>query len=199
MMGTSTVSSPRDSREQVDEDRCRSLLRQMATGNEQALIEFYHTFESKIYAFALNRFNDSHEAADLLHEVMWEIWRNAGRFEGRSPVLSWVFGIVHHKVIDRFRASGKYNTEELDPEMPEDPQHTLDEIVNEKEEGEHLHHCVGELSDVHREVVHLAFFEDLSQKAISDIIDCPEGTVRARMFYAKRALKRCLESRMKRV
>lgn len=185
-------------KKQIDEVRCRTLLQQMAGGSEQALIEFYRTLESRIYAFALSRFNDPHEAADILNEVMWEIWRGAWRFEGRAPVLSWVFGIVHHKVIDRFRAKGKHDMEELDPEMPEESFQTLDEVVNEKEEGNHLHHCLGELSDVHREVVHLAFFEDLSQKSISDIISCPEGTVRARMFYAKRALKRCLEIRMKR-
>ena len=182
----------------MNEERGRTLIEQMSNGNEQALIEFYRTFEARMYAFALSRLNDPHEAADILNEVMWDIWRGAGHYEGRSPVLNWVFGIMHHKVMDRFRARGKHKTEELDPEMPDEPILTLEDVVNEKQEGKHLRHCLEKLSDVHREVVHLAFFEDLSQKRISDIISCPEGTVRARMFYAKRTLKRCLEKCMNR-
>ncbi len=194
----SITSPPMGGKKETDEDRCRTLLQHMATGDEQALTEFYRTFESRVYAFALSRFNDPHEATDILNEVMWEVWRGAGRFEGRASVLTWVFGIAHHKVVDRFRARGKYETEELNSEMPEEPIQTLDDVVNKKEEGEHLRQCLEELSDAHRQVVHLAFFEDLSQKEISEILGCPEGTVRAQMFYAKRALKRSFENRVTR-
>jgi len=48
------------------------------------------------------------------------------------------------------------------------------------------------LSDNHRQVVHLAFFEELAYSEISKIVYCPEGTVKTRMYHAKEALKRCL-------
>ena len=63
----------------ADDDSCRLLLDQIAQGSESALAEFYRLFEARIYAFAQIRLNDFHEAADLLNEVMWEIWRGAGR------------------------------------------------------------------------------------------------------------------------
>ena len=77
------------------ESHYRSLLQQMAQGSETALTEFYRIFESKIYAFAKIRLNDSDETNDLLNDIMWEIWRGAGNFEGRSSVTTWVFGIAH--------------------------------------------------------------------------------------------------------
>jgi RNA polymerase sigma-70 factor (ECF subfamily) len=42
-------------------------------------------------------------------------------------------------------------------------------------------------------VVHLAFFEDLPYGEIADIVGCPEGTVKTRMFHAKKALMKCLQ------
>ena len=177
-----------------DEARSRHLLHQISTGDEQALSELYREFESRIYAFVLSRFNDPCEASDILNEVMWEVWRGACNFEGRASVLTWIFGIAHHKIIDRMRAKGKYQIEDLSSEIPDDQRQSIEDAVNEKQEGEHLRYWIGKLPDMHRQVVHLAFFEDFSQKEISEIIGCPQGTVRARMFYAKRALKQFLEN-----
>lgn len=169
----------------------------MAQGQEAALVAFYRIFEPKIFAFAKIRLNDSQEAADLLHEVMWEIWRSAGRYEGRSSVTSWVFGIAHHKVIDRIRSTSRHQAEPLEtaPELESDQD--LELLITQKQMGEHLQRCIDGLSDDHRQVVHLAFFEDLSYREISEIVGSPEGTLKARMFHAKQALKRCLSRRLK--
>ena len=93
-------------------DEYCALLEKISLGSEAALAEFYRIFEPKIFAFAKIRLNDSQEAADLLNDVMWEIWRGASKFKGRSSVTTWVFGIAHHKVIDRFRQKGKHQWEE---------------------------------------------------------------------------------------
>ncbi len=179
------------------EDEYRGLISQMAQGKEAALMSFYRIFEPKIFAFSKIRLNDSQEAADLLHEVMWEIWRSAGRFEGRSSVTSWVFGIAHHKVIDRIRSKSRHQAEPLEtaPEIESDQD--LEVLITKKQMGEHLQRCLERLSDDHRQVVHLAFFEDLSYREISEIVGSPEGTLKARMFHAKQALKRCLSRRIK--
>ena len=169
----------------------------MAKGNEAALADFYRLFESKIFAFAKIRLNDSQEAADLLNEVMWEVWRGAGRFEGRSSVTTWVFGIAHHKVVDRLRQLGRDKWEDLDSAESLESDIDLEEIITQKQLGRHLQECMEKLSDDHRYVVHLAFFEDLSYREIGKIVMCPEGTIKARMFHAKQALKRCLSRKIK--
>ena len=81
----------------------KDLLQRIADGDEDALGAFYRLFEGRIYRFALSRLNDVFDAADILNEVMFEVWRGAARFEGRSAVSSWVLGIAHHKTIDRLR------------------------------------------------------------------------------------------------
>lgn len=189
--------TPMDPKLSADNDYHCSLLDKIAIGNEAVFSEFYRLFEPRIYAFAKIRLNDLDEASDLLNEVMWEVWRGAGGFKGQSSVTTWVFGIAHHKVLDRLRRRGKGEMEELDSVIAEDLDQDLDEIVTQKQMGEHLLRCMEKLTDVHRKVVHLAFFEDFSYREIGEIVGSPEGTIKARMFHAKQALKRCLARRIK--
>lgn len=174
----------------------RSLLAQIAQGSEAALVQFYQTFESRIFAFANIRLRDSDETGDLLNDVMWEVWRGAKTFQGRSSVTTWVFGIAHHKIIDRLRRSGRHLTEQLEETASEPSTQNLDEILLQKQLGKHIHHCMAKLTPHHRQTVHLAFFEDLSYREIGEITGSPEGTIKARMFHAKQALKRCLQRRL---
>ena len=174
----------------------RILLERIAQGDESSLTEFYRTFESRIYAFVKIRLNDSHEAADLLNEIMWEVWRSAKTFKGNSTLTTWVFGIAHHKVVDRLRSKGKHAWEPLESTATQEAEGDLDEILNQKQLGQHIHYCMDKLSPDQRQTVYLAFFEDLSYREIGEIVGSPEGTIKARMFHAKQALKRCLGRRV---
>ena len=179
------------------ETEYRSLLQQMSQGSESALTQFYRAFESRIYAFVKIRLNDSHDAADLLNDIMWEIWKGSGKFEGRSLVTTWVFGIAYHKVIDRIRHKGKHPWEPLEATTGQESEYNLDDILSQKQLEIHIRHCMEKLSEDHRQTLQLAFFEDLSYREIGKIAGRPEGTIKARMFHAKQALKRCLARRIR--
>ena len=179
----------------AENERDLALVRKIAKGDEEALEEFYRIYESRVYAFALRRLNNPYASGDILNEVMWAVWRGAKGFEGRATVTTWVMGIAHHKIMDHFRARHKHDTDDLDPETPEAPDQNVMTIINQFQEAEHLRQALNALSDEHRQVLHLAFFDDLSGREISEIIGCPEATVRTRIHYAKKALKHWLTKR----
>ena len=130
---------------------------------------------------------------EVLSDVSFEVWRRAASFEGRSKLRTWVLGIANYKVLDRLRRDQKRIFEEPDESLPDPQARDPLESVASAETAEGVEHCMEGLSDPQRQVVHLAFFEDLSYSEISEIANCPEGTVKTRMYHAKRALKRCLE------
>jgi len=176
-----------------------ALLRRIAAGEDAAMAEFYNSFESPVYRFILSRMNDPFEAADILNEVMLEVWRGAGRFQGRSAVKSWIFGIARHKTLDRLRSrqrnaarAGEEPSEDIADEDAVDPT----EAIAATEHAEFVRHCLDRMSAAHREVLHLTFFEDLTYGQIAEIAGCPEGTVKTRMFHAKRAMQHCLAKLM---
>ncbi len=172
-----------------------ALLAAIADGSERALEDFYRASHARIYAFALKRLGDPVAAAEVLNEVMLEVWRHAARFEGRSRVMTWVLGIAHHKVLDVMRRRGRDAAHEtIDDSLADEDTPTSFAVLAGADDAVAVRRCLEGLSDAHRAVVHLAFFEDASYAEIADIVACPLGTVKTRMMHAKNALKRCLES-----
>lgn len=170
------------------------LLNRIAAGSEAALTEFYRAFEHSIYRYAHQKLNDPHEAADILNEVMLEVWNGARRFEGRSRVSTWVLGIARYKILDRLRARRPATTN-LDSMADIEDTAAPDPVASSAaaEQAEWIRRCLQTLSDQHREVVHLTFYQGLSYPEIALIAGCPEGTVKTRMYHARKALQRCLQ------
>jgi RNA polymerase sigma-70 factor (ECF subfamily) len=169
------------------------LLAGIARGREQDMTEFYRLYHGRICAFVLRQLGNAADAADVANEVMLEVWRGAGHFEGRARALTWVLGIAHHKAVDRMRRSGyRAAAEGPDPdEIVDEGEGTVD-LLARLQEAELVKRCLDRLPDTHRMVVHLAFYEDLGYREIASILRCPEGTVKTRIFHAKKGLRRCL-------
>lgn len=155
--------------------------------------ELYTLYEKDVYAFARARLDDPHAAADVVNEVMLVVWRTAGRFKGGSRVRTWLLGIANNKVLDALRRRGRRQHEELDERLADSSSEAGERVVAAAQSSRSVLSCLKALTDQHRQVVHLAFFEDLSYDEVAQIIGRPVGTVKTRMYHAKIALKRCLE------
>ncbi len=173
------------------------LMTQIAHGDRQALATLYRALEKPVFRFIRSKLNDPFECADLLHDVFMEVWRSAGRFEGRSKVQTWIFGIAYRKVVDQHRKRGRVDVTDDIPE-------TIDEEANAEaclaagQEAEHVRHCVGQLKDDHRTAISLAFYEDMSYGEIAEVAGVPEGTIKTRVFHAKKLLLHCLQGLVQR-
>lgn len=178
---------------EMNEPTDNELLERIARQERAAFDTFYRRHEKRIYHFILKKMNDPSEAYDILHEVFMEIWRKADRFEGRSKVSTWFFGIAFNKSIDRLR-------KKMPDQFPEDQDMDIEdeevlnpmELVSATEEATLIAKCVEKLGEAQRAVVQLAFYEDMSYPEIAKIIERPEGTVKTRIFHAKQALKLCI-------
>ena len=176
-------------------DDPRFLIQRIAGGDKQALAALYRTYERPVYRFIVSRLNDPHEAADILHDVFMDIWRVAASFEGRSQVRTWIFGIAYRKVIDAHRKRGRVDVTDEVPETGEMAD-SAEAGYAASQEAEHLRYCMGRLSDDHRSAISLAFYEDMTCAQIAEIAGVPEGTVKSRLFHARKLLQHCLTGRI---
>ena len=177
-------------------DQGIEFLKQIGQGNEAAMAYFYRLYENRLYKFIKTKLNDSFEATDILNETFMEVWRKADTFEGRSKVSTWLFGIAYYKTMDRHRKKKIHLIDEDNfPEIVDETPDALVCLLSE-ERGRHVKHCLETLKDAHRAVMQLSFYEDMTYGEIAKIVDCPEGTVKTRMFHAKEAMKHCLQGRM---
>ncbi len=171
------------------------LLSAISGGDKAAFAAFYREMERPLYRFVVSKLNDPHEASDILHEVFMEVWRSAGKFEGRSTVKTWIFGIAYRKTMDHFRKHGRVSVTDEVPEIEDDTPDAASCLVA-AEQAEHVRHCLGTLSADHRMAIELAFYEDMTYGQIADTVGAPEGTIKTRIYHAKKLLLHCLSGRI---
>lgn len=169
------------------------LLKRIATGDRSAMAALYRDLERPLYAFIQSRLNDPFQSNDILQDVFLDVWRSAGRFEGRSSVRSWIFGMAWRKVIDVHRAGKRLSYSDDLPDQ-EDTSPAAVALMGQEQEHKRLRGCLAGLKDEHRTAIELAFFQDLGYREIAEVAGVPEGTAKTRVFHAKKLLLHCLEA-----
>lgn len=177
----------------LSDQQQKVLLSAVAGGDKQALAALYRALEQPVFRFIRSRLNDPFEAGDILHDVFMEVWRSAGRFEGRSKVQTWIFGIAYRKVIDVHRKRGRTDLTDEFPDTADDAP-DAEACLAAGQEAEHVRHCLGQLKDDHRSAVSMAFYDDMTYAEIAEVAGVPEGTIKTRIFHAKKLLLRCLSA-----
>jgi RNA polymerase sigma-70 factor (ECF subfamily) len=168
-----------------------TLIARIAGADKAAMKLLYERHSDALYHFIRSRLRDPFEAADVMQEVFLEIWRAAGRFEGRSAARTWIFGIARNKAVDRMRRGAREVPAEPNAELPDEAPNPEDVAVAASD-AVRVRDCIGQLSATHRAAIQLAFYGDLAYGDIAAIEGVPLGTVKTRILHAKRLLMRCL-------
>jgi len=175
----------------TDQEQQVSWLRRVALGDEDAFTQIFKHYESerRLWRYLYRLLQDSHRADELFVEVMFEVWKNAASFAGKAKPSTWVFGIAHNRAMTALRIRKPWealgwNDADYDP-------HESCRLEAEQDQdrlGQCLRQAVDVLSQKHKEVVYL-YLEDFSVREIAMIVGCNEGTVKSRMFHARKHLK----------
>jgi RNA polymerase sigma-70 factor (ECF subfamily) len=142
----------------------------------------------KVHRFVTGFIKDQGKVEDVVSETFFEVWRQAGKFERRSTVSTWLLGIARFKALSLRR---RRSDAELDDEYAEavpDGADTPEVVAQKHDKGAALRACIEALSPDHKTVVDLVYYHDKSIEEVSMILDIPEATVKTRMFYARKKL-----------
>ena len=170
------------------------LLSRVAAQDRQAIAPLYERFQPRIYRFLVRMVKDGGMAEELVNEVFLDVWRGAGRFEGRSSPSSWIFSIAHNKAVSALRKRREVTLDEDDAIEIVDPAALQDETVHRGDMRRLMKGCLDRLSPEHREVIELTYYQELSVREIAEIANVPENTVKTRMFHARKRLRTMLGS-----
>jgi len=165
-----------------------TLIRQIAGGHTLAMRALFARHQVKVYRFALRIVRDAALAEDVVSETFIDAWQHAGRFEGRSSVLTWLLGIARHKALT---AANRRPTESLDCEQAQsvvDAASDPEAELGDKDRGAVIRRCLQSLSPEHAEIIDLVYYQEKSIKEIVEILGIPDNTVKTRMFYARKRL-----------
>jgi RNA polymerase sigma-70 factor (ECF subfamily) len=142
----------------------------------------------RVFRFLVRFVGDRFAAEDLVSDVFLDVWRQAGRFQGRSQVTTWLLALARNKALSALR---RRSTEELDDKAVaamEDPQDDPEVRIQNQQTSEILLNFLTQLSRPHREVIDLVYYHEKSIDEVADITGVPPNTVKTRMFYARRRI-----------
>lgn len=183
------------------------LVAAVAAGSEDALAELYDRHVAAIHATALRMTGDRGVAEDVVQEVFLTLWNRAERFDpDRGSLAAWLGTIARHRAVDRLRAAGRRPRLVSLSGAPDEPagaaldRATLvgsagsvpaaDDPAAAAEAGEAraaIGAALAAMPAQERDVILLAYRDDLSQSEIAERLGWPLGTVKTR---TRRALGR---------
>ncbi len=169
------------------------LVIRIADGDELAMRVLYSRHQMKIYRFVLRLVRDEMAAEDTISEVFLDVWRQAGRFEGRSSVTTWLLAMARNKAWSALRKRREAGIDEGVAEQIEDETDDPEVVAQKADKGAAMRRCIERLTPDHREVIDLVYYHETSLEEVAVILDIPENTVKTRLFHARKKLSELLK------
>ncbi len=155
------------------------LADRLARGDAEAMRDVYERFGGATFGFLLRTLRDRPTAEDVQQQVYLDVWRAASSYDStRAGLLTWIMSIARNRAIDHKRRRIPVPSGDLLAEEREDAAIDTAETLAERWRISGL---LGRLHPEEREVLRLRFYEDLTQREISNRMGMPLGTVKMRM------------------
>ena len=195
--GTTSPSVVKDRGEvRTHEAVWRHYLEKTAGGDDHAFASFYDESSRLVHSVAMRFLFDQADADEVTLDVFTQVWRSASGFDAkRGTVTAWLVTMARSRAIDKLRsaASRVRKQDSIDDgfEVVE-KRETPEQASQLNQQRRHVKSALAILPANQRSAINLAYFEDLSQKQISDRLGLPLGTVKTRIRLGMMRLREYL-------
>jgi RNA polymerase sigma-70 factor, ECF subfamily len=164
------------------------LVTRIAAGDKLAMQALFARHRASVYRWLLRFVGNETVAEDLLSDVFFDVWQQAGRFEGRAAVSTWLLSIARFKALSARRRRTDAELDETIEATVADSADNPEIALQKKSRRELVRAALMKLSPDHREIVDLVYYHEKSVEACALILGIPPATVKTRMFYARKKL-----------
>jgi len=172
----------------------RILLSKVSDRDEVAFRELFQRYYPRVFAFVHRRLRDPDGAEEVVSDTFFEVWRGAARFEGKSRVSTWIFGIATFKCREAQRAQSRLKRSSVIATPDEQLSAYADQRDTEarliaRDELRWTKHRLNDLPEGQRKVVELTAVDGESAEDVADQLSLSTGTVKSRLSRARRQLR----------
>ena len=170
-------------------------------GDSEALNLLFNTYYNDVYYFALKTLKDADLACDITQETFVEIINTIGDLKAPEAFVTWMRQVTYHQCTRYFKKKKEVLVEE-----DEEGNSVFDTIEEEREEfipGEGVDKedfratilaLLDTLSEEQRAAVLMHYYHEMSVKEIAEAQKVSEGTVKSRLNYARKSLKKSVQT-----
>ena len=181
----------------------KEIISALRSGDTRAFENLLDQFQDKVYRSCLSYLPNAQEAEDIAQEVFVEVYQSIHKFEAKSSLSTWIYRITTNKCLEHLRkkkAKKRFGFLQSinGGEIEEDKRAYLSDYnhpgakLEAKEKLALLQKAVESLPDSQRVVITLFYFEQKSQKEISEITGRSVSSVESLLFRAKKKLETLL-------
>jgi RNA polymerase sigma-70 factor (ECF subfamily) len=165
---------------------------QARAGKPAAWDVLFRRYQLPLYVYVFELVRDEQAGLDLVQDTFISAVKHIGGLRDDNKFGSWLFGIAHQKIVQRWRKRQEILFDEI-PETLDEFESSPDDLLIRRESETEFMDLLNQLPLPQRSVLLLHFVEDFSLEEIARITETQLGTVKSRMHYAKKSLRKLLE------
>jgi RNA polymerase sigma-70 factor (ECF subfamily) len=178
----------------------QELIQGVLERREEACEALYALYGEKLRRHLRRRVGDEGMAEDLVQEVFLRLWCRADQWRGEGSLQAWLFRVATNLALNHNRACERRREQRLAQEADEESRTPgwlidaaalgPDAALEQEERRRLLRGCIETLSEEKREVLRLVYDAEMELRQVAAELEIPEGTVKSRLYHARRALAR---------
>lgn len=163
----------------------RYLLIKIQDQDPDIFEELSYKYRERLMRAAYGMVKSEADADDLVQEAFVRAYNAAPRFEGKSAIYTWIYGIMRNVQLDRWRRKKR------EPMLTDFSEFDIEDecFVEESTRVDVVKREIAGLDEAAHEVIKLHYFDDLSVDEIAEKLGLAAGTVKSRLFHARKKLK----------
>jgi RNA polymerase sigma-70 factor (ECF subfamily) len=183
------------------------LVERLRQGEDAAFEELLSQYQDAVYNLVFRLLNHSADAQDVAQEVFLKVFRNLGRFEGKSTLKTWIYRIAINESYNHRRWFGRHRKGEVSLMAEEEYARNLCDVLPDRARSPFdlasdsetrllIEEGLSRINPVFRAAVVLRDLEDLSYEEVAEVLEVSLGTVKSRILRGREALRHELEAKL---
>lgn len=165
------------------------LLQRIGAGDSSAFEAFYKNYYPRLFRFILRMTRQPDNVEELIQETLLVVWEKPDGFNHESKISTWVFGIAYNKALKSIAKNARRSNDVDIDELADSIGDKNANPAKSREDQDWLGAALAILPAEQRAVIELTFYHGLSYQDVAKILDCPENTVKTRMFNVRKKLQ----------
>lgn len=184
----------------IPPNELKLLLRQVARGSNPAVEKIFNHYQASLFVFIRLRIRDDEAAEEILNDTFLIAFQKTAHYNEQSEFKTWLCGIAKNVCGSwiRKQQSGvlgdTVDIEEQAFENLPDPNWGILEKLESEELNDVLRECIDLLPERHRETLFWSLYEQEPMDVVSQRLACPVGTVKSRLFTARKKVADCVRA-----
>lgn len=159
--------------------------------DKEALGLLWKRWQPRVLKWAFNFLQDKNQAYEVAQESWISIFKSIDKLKDPTFFRFWAYKIVQRRSADFIRIQQKERN--VFKESVRDKSNVVEPESLEEDKTEQMLKAIKQLPALHQEILRLFYLEKYSVKLIAKFLELPDGTVKSRLFYARKELKNKLK------